>query len=66
MRLALKHLSKALHSSQLTQPAQLLCGVAAGGAYLHVMFVYRDPAAPDAAPYDDNVSLSYKLPARDE
>ena len=66
MRLLVKHLSKALHSSQLTLPAQLLCGVAQGGGYLHVMFVYRDPAARDDQAYDDNVSLSYKLPVRDE
>lgn len=38
-----KHLARALHSSQLTQPAQLLCGIAERGAHVHVMFVYRDP-----------------------
>eukprot|EP00887_Chlorella_sp_A99_P001004 scaffold5.g1004.t1 len=66
IRLQVKHLAKALHSSQATQPAQLLAGVAPGGAYLHVMFVYRDPGAMDDQAYDDNVSLSYKLPPREE
>lgn len=59
-----KHLAKALHSSQLTQPAQLLCGIAERGAHVHMMFVYRDPFSDGG--YDDNISLSFKLPVRED
>ncbi|KAL4425766.1 hypothetical protein ABPG75_009782 [Micractinium tetrahymenae] len=59
-----KHLAKALHSSQLTQPAQLLCGIAEREAHVHMMFVYRDPFSDGG--YDDNISLSYKLPVRED
>jgi HUS1 checkpoint protein len=59
-----KHLARALHSSQLTLPAQLLCGIAERGAHVHFMFVYRDPLSDGG--YDDNVSLSYKLPVRED
>ncbi|KAL4859888.1 hypothetical protein ACK3TF_000143 [Chlorella vulgaris] len=59
-----KHLAKALHSSQLTQPAQLLCGIAERGTHVHIMFVYRDPFSDGG--YDDNISLSFKLPVRED
>ncbi|EFN57453.1 hypothetical protein CHLNCDRAFT_142941 [Chlorella variabilis] len=58
-----RHLAKALHSSQLTQPAQLLCGIAERGTHVHMMFVYRDPFSDGG--YDDHVSLCIKLPVRD-
>jgi HUS1 checkpoint protein len=37
---------------------------AEGGGHVHMMFVYRDPH--NAAGYDDNISLSFKLPVREE
>ena len=46
-----------------SQPAQLLLGVAERGLHLHVMFVYRDPLSD--AGYDDDVSLSLRLPGRE-
>ena len=46
------------------QPAQLLCGIAERGAHVHLMFVYRDPFSDGG--YDDNISLSYKLPVRED
>ncbi len=58
-----KHFAKSLQSSQLTQPAQLLCGIAESG-YVHFMFVYKDPMKDVG--YDDDISLSYRLPVRDE
>lgn len=58
-----KHFAKSLQSSQLTQPAQLLCGIAESG-YVHFMFVYKDPMRDVG--YDDDISLSYRLPVRDE
>jgi len=39
---------------------QALCGIAEGDSYVHFMFVYKDPLGE--AEYDDNISLSYKLP----
>lgn len=59
-----KHLARVLHSSQLTQPAQVLCGIAERGAHVHMMFVYRDPFTNGG--YDDNISLAYKLPVRED
>ena len=58
-----KHFAKSLQSSQLTQPAQLLCGIAESG-YVHFMFVYKDPMRDVG--YDNDISLSYRLPVRDE
>ncbi|KAL0029993.1 hypothetical protein WJX77_012183 [Trebouxia sp. C0004] len=57
-----KHFAKSLQSSQLTQPAQLYCGIAETG-YVHFMFVYKDPMKD--AGFDDDISLSYQLPVRD-
>lgn len=37
---------------------------AESGGHVHMMFVYRDPN--NAAGYDDNISLSFKLPVREE
>ena len=37
---------------------------AEGGGHVHFMFVFRDPY--NDAGYDDNISLSYKLPVRDK
>ncbi|BDA43309.1 hypothetical protein COCOBI_04-3210 [Coccomyxa sp. Obi] len=59
-----KHFTKSLHSSQLTQPAQVLCGIGDTGGHVHFMFVYRDPFSE--AGYDDKISLSYKLPVLQE
>ncbi|CAD7698791.1 unnamed protein product [Ostreobium quekettii] len=59
-----KHLSRSLAASQLTQPAQLLCGIGENGGYVHFMFVYRDPLS--TAGFDDSMSLSFKLPVREE
>ncbi|CAK0780782.1 hypothetical protein CVIRNUC_005173 [Coccomyxa viridis] len=56
----LKHFSRSLQSSHLTQPAQALCGIGEGQSHVHFMFVYRDPLGE--AEYDDHISLSYKLP----
>ena len=58
-----KHFAKSLQSSQLTQPAQLLCGIAESG-YVHFMFVYKDPMRDVG--FDNDISLSYCLPVRDE
>mmetsp|Transcript_38344 Transcript_38344/g.108388 ORF Transcript_38344/g.108388 Transcript_38344/m.108388 type:complete len:243 (-) Transcript_38344:97-825(-) len=60
----LKHVARGLQVSQLTQPAQLLCGIAENNGHIHFMHVFKDPFS-DAA-YDDKVSLSYRLPVRDE
>ncbi|KAK9829193.1 hypothetical protein WJX72_004433 [[Myrmecia] bisecta] len=60
----IKHFAKSLHSSQLTSPAQLLCGIGENQGHVHLMFVYRDPNSE--AGFDDNISLSYKLPVRDD
>lgn len=57
-----KHFSRALHSSQLSAPAQLLCGIAQDSGHFQMMFVHRDPFIDGQ--YDDNISLSYKLPVR--
>jgi hypothetical protein len=46
------------------QPAQLLCGIAERGAHVHLMSVYRDPFSDGG--YDDNISLSLKLPERED
>ncbi|KAL3150371.1 hypothetical protein ABBQ32_000210 [Trebouxia sp. C0010 RCD-2024] len=58
-----KHFARSLQSSQLTQPAQLLCGIAESG-YVHFMFVYKDPMRDVG--YDNDISLSYCLPVRED
>ena len=51
-----RHLARALAASQLTSPEQLLVGVAEGGAFLHFLFAYRDPAQGGGAQhYDENL-----------
>lgn len=57
-----RHLSKALGSSQISQPARLLCGISGNLGHVHIMFVHRDPCSEDE--FDDSISLSYKLPVR--
>jgi HUS1 checkpoint protein len=57
-----RQLSKALSSSQISQPARLLCGISDNLGHVHIMFVHRDPCSEDE--FDDSVSLSYKLPVR--
>ncbi|GIL70826.1 hypothetical protein Vretifemale_1517 [Volvox reticuliferus] len=59
----LKHLSRVLHATMFTEPAQVLCGIAEGGGHVHIMHVFRDPQHDDV--YDVNVTLSFKLPVRD-
>ena len=49
---------------RLSAVLQALCGVGEGQSYVHFMFVYKDPLGE--AEYDDNVSLSYKLPVLQE
>ena len=39
-------------------------GIPENKGHVHFMFVYRDPFSDLA--YDDKVSLSYKLPVRDD
>lgn len=39
-------------------------GIPEGSMYVHVMYVYRNPAAD--APYDDSICVNFKLPVRDE
>jgi hypothetical protein len=60
-----KHLLRAVHSAPLTSPVRLLAGVAEGGAYVHVMFVFREPGAADYE-YDANFDLTYKLPTMED
>jgi HUS1 checkpoint protein len=57
-----RHVSKALSSSQISQPARLLCGISGNLGHVHIMFVHRDPCSEDE--FDDSISLSYKLPVR--
>ena len=59
-----KHFGKSLQGSQLTQPAQLLCGIGENLGYVHLLFVFRNPLSE--AGYDDNMSLSFKLPVRED
>jgi HUS1 checkpoint protein len=60
----LKHFARSLHSSQLTQPAKVLMGLAQSGGYVHFMFVYTDPFAD--AGVDEDINLSFKLPVRED
>ena len=48
------------------QGAVVLCGagVPEGAPYVHVMYVFRDPASD--APYDESIGVNFKLPVRDE
>lgn len=59
-----KHLLKVINVSQLSQPEQIIYGIAEGGGHVHVMYVYRNPAAD--ANYDESINLQFKLPVRDE
>ncbi|KXZ52749.1 hypothetical protein GPECTOR_8g140 [Gonium pectorale] len=59
----LKQLARVLHTSVLTEPAQVLCGIAEGGGHVHVLHVFRDPHRDEV--YDDSVTLAFKLPVRD-
>ncbi|GLC37867.1 hypothetical protein PLESTM_000656400 [Pleodorina starrii] len=63
VHIQLKQLSRVLHASLFTEPAQVLCGISEGGGHVHIMHVFRDPHREDA--YDDNVTLTFKLPVRD-
>lgn len=59
-----KHFGKSLQGGQLTQPAQLLCGIGENLGYVHLLFIFRDPFSEGG--YDDNMGLSFKLPVRDD
>jgi hypothetical protein len=39
-------------------------GIAEGGGHVHVMYIYRNPES--TAPFDDSMSMTFKLPVRDE
>ncbi|MEW5306212.1 MAG: hypothetical protein WDW36_008695 [Sanguina aurantia] len=62
VRLLLKHLSKVLAIQGLTNPSQILCGIAERGAYVHLLMVYRHTS--NESEYDDNMALTFKLPVR--
>lgn len=42
----------------------VLAGIPEGAAYVHVMYIYRDPS--DNMPYDDSFEVNFKLPVREE
>jgi hypothetical protein len=44
----------------------VLCcaGIPEGGAYVHVMYVYRNPSDTNA--YDESFEVNFKLPVREE
>jgi hypothetical protein len=64
------------HTTGLTDssliPGSILClshcclsaGISEGAAFVHVMYVYRDPS--DNVPYDDSIEVNFKLPVREE
>jgi len=58
-----KHLLRMLAAAQLTTPSQMLCGIAESRAYVHVMYVFKDPSSDDR--FDDSVHLSFRLPVKD-
>lgn len=60
---AVKHLGRALHSSLLSHPGILLCGIAENGMFIHLLFGFNNPTGPG---FDDDVSLSYKIPVKEE
>jgi hypothetical protein len=39
-------------------------GIGANNGHVHFMFVYKDPFSDEA--FDDKISLSYKLPVRED
>lgn len=60
----LRHFARSLHSSQLTQPAKVLMGIAENRGYVHIIFVYNDPYAEGGV--DADISLAFKMPVREE
>lgn len=60
--LQLSHLSKVLHSMQLTKPDRVLVGTT--DAFVHVLFVYKATKTDETN--DDDLALFYKLPIREE
>jgi hypothetical protein len=60
------------HTAYLTDSRLILCllhcclaaGIPEGAAFVHVMYVYRDPS--DNVPYDDSIEVNFKLPVREE
>ncbi len=54
---------QALHSSQLTGPAQLLLGIAESGGHVQMLFAYRDQFGGQA--YDSDMTLTFVLPVRE-
>eukprot|EP00884_Botryococcus_braunii_P015936 jgi/Botrbrau1/3025/Bobra.0070s0021.1 len=60
----LKHIARSLHSSQLTEPAKVLLGISENSGYVHLIFVYNDPYAEGGV--DQDISLAFKLPVREE
>lgn len=60
----LKHLARTLHAANVLNSGQALCGIEAGGGYVHFMFVFADVEGEGG--YDDRVNLSCKLPVRAE
>ncbi|GFR43925.1 hypothetical protein Agub_g5061 [Astrephomene gubernaculifera] len=59
----LKQLARVLHTTLLTEPSQVLCGIAEGGGHVHILHVFRDPQQQDLV--DEQVTLAFKLPVRD-
>ena len=49
---------------QVAAPGKLLIGIAENRGHVHFMFVFGDPFSDGG--YDDNISLSYKMPIRDD
>ena len=43
---------------------QALCGIAEGGGHVHLVMVY--PSARGDAGFDDKLSVSYRLPVRED
>ncbi|KAK9845734.1 hypothetical protein WJX81_000857 [Elliptochloris bilobata] len=60
----LKHFSRSLQSVLLTNPAQVLCGIAEGGGHVHLVMVYR--SQHEDGGFDDKLSVSYRLPVRED
>ena len=56
-----RHFVKVLQCCQLTQPQQILCGIAANGGHLHFVFVFQDLATGGVS---EDTSLSVKLPVK--
>ena len=60
----LKHFARTLHSMTSIQPGQALVGIAEDGGFVHFMFAFAD--LEQANGYDDNISLSCKVPVKVE